>query len=69
MEQVVREAMAAPYDTPAGKKDLPVVGSGKRLFEEHIPRTDLVLTKTDACANGATMNIYRRAESAARNAR
>ena len=37
-----------------------VVGSGKRLFGEGLPPVALKLRKSEACANGAVMNIYRR---------
>ncbi|MCG8695074.1 MAG: dihydrofolate reductase family protein [Minwuiales bacterium] len=37
-----------------------VVGAGKRLFGEGCPPVALKLQKSEACANGAVMNIYRR---------
>jgi len=38
-----------------------IVGGGKRLFSQDAASMDLTLIKTDTCASGATMNIYRRA--------
>lgn len=35
------------------------VGSGKKLFSDGAPPTHLNLMKSEACANGAVMNIYR----------
>ena len=36
-----------------------IVGSGKRLFTEGVTTEKLSLIKSEACANGAAMSIYR----------
>ncbi|MGI9465391.1 MAG: dihydrofolate reductase family protein [Aestuariivirgaceae bacterium] len=36
-----------------------VIGSGERLFADGAPATKLDLDRTEACANGVVMNIYR----------
>ena len=40
-----------------------VVGSGKRLFGDGSAPTPLKLLKSDSCPSGATMSLYRRADS------
>ncbi len=37
-----------------------VVGPGKRLFQQDYGQRNLKLSKSEACCNGAVMNIYRR---------
>lgn len=37
-----------------------VVGEGKRLFDQGVTPTNLILTKTESCPSGALMAIYKR---------